>query len=146
MQDSANDVSLFSVVHDIINLANLLNSNLCKTNEWTLQRQMSFNPDPTIQTQDIIFSCKTSGRNGSRHSRMDQVKFVGDSLFGPFLNTLTQITQAFLFNNCVVNFTTTQKHLGMILDSNLNFNELLSSLLTKQVKLLVSVGFPRCPS
>ena len=57
------DTSLFSVAHNITDLANLLNSNLSKINEWALQWKMSFNPDPTKQAQEIIFSRKTSQRN-----------------------------------------------------------------------------------
>ena len=43
----ADDTSLFSVVHNITDSANLLNSDLCRINEWALQWKMSFNPDPT---------------------------------------------------------------------------------------------------
>ena len=47
----ADDTSLFSVVHNITDSANLLNSDLCKIKEWTLQWKMGFNPDPTKQAQ-----------------------------------------------------------------------------------------------
>ena len=47
----ADDTSLFSVVHNITDSANLLNSDLSKISEWALQRKMSFNPDPTKQAQ-----------------------------------------------------------------------------------------------
>ena len=50
----ADDTSLFSVVHNIIDSANLLNSDLSKINEWALQWKMSFNPDPIKQAQEII--------------------------------------------------------------------------------------------
>ena len=40
----ADDTSLFSVVYNITDSANLLNSNLSKINEWVLQWKMSFNP------------------------------------------------------------------------------------------------------
>ena len=59
----ADDTSPFSFVHNISDSANLLNSNLSKINEWALQWRMSFNPDPTKQAQEIIFSRKTSKRN-----------------------------------------------------------------------------------
>ena len=59
----ADDTSLFSVVHNITESANLLNSDLSKINEWALQWKMSFNPDPIKQAQEIIFSRKTSKRN-----------------------------------------------------------------------------------
>ena len=56
----ADDTSLFPVVHNITYSANLLNSDLSKINEWALQWKMNFNPDPTKQAQQIIFSHKTS--------------------------------------------------------------------------------------
>ena len=50
----ADDMLLFSVVHNITDSANLLNRDLSKINEWTLQWTMSFNPDPTKKAQEII--------------------------------------------------------------------------------------------
>ena len=47
----ADDTLLFSVVHNITDSANLLNSNLSKINKWALQWKMSFDPDPTEQAQ-----------------------------------------------------------------------------------------------
>ena len=47
----ADDASLFSVVHNITDSANLLNSDLSKINKWALQWKMSFDPDPTEQAQ-----------------------------------------------------------------------------------------------
>ena len=93
----------FSVVHNITDSANLLNSDLSKINEWALQWKMSFNPDPTKQAQEIIFSRKTSQRN---HPGL-------------------------MFNNSIVNVTTIHKHLGMIFDSKLSFDEHLKSVLKK---------------
>ena len=49
----ADDTSLFSVVHNITDSANLLNSNVSKINKWTLQWKMSFNPDPAKQAREI---------------------------------------------------------------------------------------------
>ena len=91
----ADDMSLFSVVHNITDSANLLNSDLSKINEWALQWKMSFNPDPTKQAQEIIFSRKTSQRNHP----------------------------GFIFYKSIVNVTTIYKHLGMIFDSKLSFDE-----------------------
>ena len=96
----ADDTSLFSVVHNITDSANLLNSDLSKINEWALQWKMSFNPDPIKQAQEIIFSRKTSKRNH------------------PGLT----------FNNNIVNLTTKHKHFGMIFDSKLSFDEHLKSV------------------
>ena len=89
----ADDTSLFSVVHSIPDSVNLLNSDLSKINECALQWKMSFNPDPTKQAQEIIFSRKTSQRN---HPGL-------------------------MFNNSIV--TTIHKNLGMIFDPKLCFGE-----------------------
>ena len=93
----------FSVVRNITDSANLLSSDLSKINEWTLQWKMSFNPDPIKQAQEIIFSRKTSQRN---HPGL-------------------------MFNNSIVNVTSIHKHLGMIFDSKLSFDEHLKSVLKK---------------
>ena len=95
----ADDTSLFSVVHNITVSANLLNSDLSKINTWALQWKMSFNPDPTIQAQETIFSRKNLQRD---HPGL-------------------------IFNNSIVNVTTIHKHLGMIFDSKLSFDEHLKS-------------------
>ena len=64
---------------------------------------MSFNLDPTKQAQEIIFSRKTSQRN---HLGL-------------------------MFNNSIVIVTSIHKHLGMIFDSKLSFDEHLKSVLKK---------------
>ena len=72
------------VVYNIIDSANLLNSSLSKIDEWALQWNMGFNPDPKKQAQDIIFSRKSSKGN---HPGL-------------------------IVNNNIVNFTAIHKHLG----------------------------------
>ena len=62
---------------------------------------MSFNPDPTKQAQEIIFSRKTSQRN-----HLD-----------------------LMFYNNVVKVTSIHKHLGMNFDSKLRFYEHLKLVL-----------------
>ena len=94
----ADDTSLFSVVHNINNSANLLNSDLSKIDEWAVQWKMSYNPDPTKQAQEITFSRKISQRN---HPGL-------------------------MFNKSIVNVTTIHKHLGMIFNSKLSFDEHLN--------------------
>ena len=64
---------------------------------------MNFNPDPTKQTQEIIFSRKTSQRN---HPGL-------------------------MFNNSIVNVTSIHKHLGMIFDSKLSFDKHLKVSLSE---------------
>ena len=56
----ADDTSLFSVVHDVDISANELNNYLFQINKWAFQWKMGFNPDPSIKTQEIIFSRKTN--------------------------------------------------------------------------------------
>ena len=55
----ANDRSLFSVIHDSHTSANALNKDLEMIQNWAFQWEMNFNPDPTKQTQEVIFGPKT---------------------------------------------------------------------------------------
>ena len=55
----ADDTSLFSVVHDVNTSAKELNDDLIKVNDRAFQWKMSFNPDPSKQAQDVIFSHKS---------------------------------------------------------------------------------------
>ena len=52
------DTSLFSAVRDINTSAAHLNNNLRKISNWAFQWKMSFNPDPSKQAQEVIFSPK----------------------------------------------------------------------------------------
>ena len=54
----ADDTSLFSVVHDVNTSAKELNDDLKKVNDWAFQWKMSFNPDPSKQDPEVIFSRK----------------------------------------------------------------------------------------
>ena len=109
----ADDVSIFSVVDNSpLHSANMLNNDLAMINNWAYKWRMSFNPDPTKQAKEDLFSRK----------RKDIVH--------PDL----------IFNGTKVNQAPSQKHLGMILDEKLNFNEHLSAKLSKARK---SVGILR---
>ena len=72
---------------------NDLNSHFQKVSEWTFKWKMSFNPDPTKQAQEVIFSGK--------------LIMSIDLLIG--------------LNNLPVQNSLSQKHLGLILDEKLNF-------------------------
>ena len=72
-------------------------------NKWAFQWKMSFNPDPSKQTQEIIFSRKTK-------------KICHPSL---------------RFNNSIVSQSPHQKHLGIFFDARLNFEEHLKAITTK---------------
>ena len=80
-----------------------LNNDLKKINKWAFQWKMSFNPDPNKQAQEVIFSRKLN--------KLDH----------PSLN----------FNNTVVIQSTTHKHLGMILDTKLDFQEHLKVMVLR---------------
>ena len=54
----ADDTSLFSVVHNGNTTAKELNYDLVKISRWAYQWKMSFNPDPSKQAQEVIFSKK----------------------------------------------------------------------------------------
>ena len=53
------NTSLFSVVHNVNTTAKELNNDLVKISRWAYQWKMSFNPDPSKQAQEVIFSRKT---------------------------------------------------------------------------------------
>ena len=91
----ADDASLFSVVHDVNTSAKELNDNLKKVNNWAFQWKMSFNPDPSKQAQEVILS-----------------RQIKRSTHPPLV-----------FNNNNVSQTFSQKHLGVILDFKLTFEE-----------------------
>ena len=82
------DISLFSVEHDINQSGINLNDDWEKISNWAVQWKMSFNPDTNKQVQEVIFS-----RN-LRKSNHPSVTFSS-----------TSVTQSEI-----------QKHLGMFLD------------------------------
>ena len=108
----ADDTSLFSVIHDSSTTRNKLNDDLVKINNWTYQWKTSFNPDPKKQAQEVIFSRKTKKLN---HPPLT-------------------------FSKSTVSQSTYQKHLGMILDASLSFDE---HLIRVQSKTNKTIGLPR---
>ena len=99
----ADDTLLFSLVHDVNTSAKELNDDLKKVNDWAFQWKMSFNPDPSKQAQEVIFSRKSKR---STHPPL-------------------------VFNNNNVSQTYSQKHLCVILDFKLTFEEHLNNVLAK---------------
>ena len=99
----ADDTSLFSVVHNANTTAKELNNDLVKISRWAYQWKMSFNPDPSKQAQEVIFSRKL---NKDYHPPL-------------------------AFNNNNVPETDSQKHLGIILDNRLSFANHLKMILNK---------------
>ena len=118
----ADITSPFFVVKNV-NFSNIdLNNDLKKIDKWGFQSKMSFNPDPNKQAQELIFSRKVQTANHP-------------SLF---------------FNENVVPKTTLQKHLGMFLDSKLNFSEHLKTIFQKTNKTIgllrkLQTLLPRAP-
>ena len=102
----ADDTSLFSVTYGITTSANKLNNDLKKISDWAFQWKMSFNPDPCKQAQEVIFSRKLK------------------KLSHPSL----------VFNNTNVSSCKSQKHLGILLDSKLTFEEYYKTILNKTIR------------
>ena len=46
------------IVHNIITSVNNLNDNLDKVSDWVFLWKIHFNPDPYMQTQEVIFTLK----------------------------------------------------------------------------------------
>ena len=104
----ADDASLFSVIHNINSSANDLNSDLMKISNWAFQWKMRFNPDPNKQAQEVIFSRKIN-------------KIDHPPLY---------------FNQNLVKSSSTHKHLGMVLDTRLDFNLHLKNVQNKVNKTI----------
>ena len=86
---------LFSVVNDPLISANDLNHDLKIIQQWAHQWKMEFNPDPTKHAKEVLFSYKKSSVS---HMQL-------------------------AFNGMDVENVNNQKHLGLIIDSNLSFEK-----------------------
>ena len=84
---------LFSIVHDNDLTAEELNHDLNTISRWAHQWKMSFNPDPSKQAIEVLFS---------------QKKEIGHH-------------EPLYFNGAIVARENTHKHLGLTLDSKLTF-------------------------
>ena len=85
-----------------------LNNNLNKIRNWTIQWKMNFNPDPSKQVQEVIFSRKLQKTN---HNPV-------------------------YFNHNSVQQVPSQKHLEMHLRIKLNFQEHLNNIVSKVNKTI----------
>ena len=95
---------LFSVVQDFVKSATDLNHDLDMISQWAQQWKMEFNPDPSKQaTTEVLFSCK---KNRTNHPQL-------------------------IFNGSAVVKVNKQKHLGLILEPGLLFDEHLSEKIIK---------------
>ena len=118
----ADDTFLFFVVENVSGTTTNLNKDLENINKWAQQWKMSFNPDPTKMAREILFSRKKS-------------KLIHPSL---------------IFNGKDVSRSESQKHLGFVLDSKLNFNMHLKgkfSIINNGIALLRKLrhSIPRKP-
>ena len=104
----ADDTSLFSIVHNVNTSTTNLSNDLSKTKNWAIQWKINFNPDPSKQAQEVIFSRKLQKIN---HNQV-------------------------YFNHNSVKQVPSQKHLGMHLDTKLNFQEHLNNVLSKVNKTI----------
>ena len=59
----ADDTMLFSIVKNLEISANDLNHDLDVIRQWAHQWKLEFNPDPTKQATEVLFSCKKSSPN-----------------------------------------------------------------------------------
>ena len=75
----ADDTSLFSIVHNMNTSTTNLNKDLNKIKNWAIQWKINFNPDPSKQAQEVIFSRKLQKTNHNQvyfnHNSAKQVPF-----------------------------------------------------------------------
>ena len=105
------DTMLYSIVKDPAISANNLNHDLDIIQQWAYQWKMEFNPDPTKQATEVLFSCKKSSPN---HPRL-------------------------IFNGKAVAKVNDQKHLGLILDSRLSFEKHINEKIMKSKNFEIQI-------
>ena len=97
----ADDTSIFHIVNNPNTSVEILNDDLTRFSEWAYRRKTEFNPDPSKQAQKVLFSNKVTKGN---HPNI-------------------------IFNVNTVQKSANQKHLGLILDEKLTFNDDITSTL-----------------
>ena len=102
----ADDTSRFSVVHDSMSSSVSVNNDLLKISQWACQWKMIFNPGVSKQAQEVIF----------------------------FRKGITTNHATVYFNNDPVIRENFQKHLGLFLDSKLNFSGHINEKIKKATK------------
>ena len=113
----ADDTSIFSKVHNKHLSHTNLNKDLANITELAFQWKMQFNPNPNKQANEVYFTRKTTSHD--------------------YL--------AIKFNGNPVQQCNSQKHLGLILDKQLNFNEhddkkiIICNKLIRSIKCLSSL-------
>ena len=109
----ADDTMLFSIVNNPEISAEELNHDLDKICQWAHQWKMDFNPDPTKQATEVLFSNK-------------MIKPIHPDIF---------------FNGIVVQKSSEQKHLGLTLATNLSFKGHIYEKIIKAGKIIGSIKF-----
>ena len=104
----ADDTSIFHFVKDPSTSAEILNQELTRISEWEYRWKMSFNPDASKKAQEVLFSNKVTKTN---HPNI-------------------------IFNGNTIQKSANQKHLGLVLDKKLTFNDHITSKLTTVNKLI----------
>ena len=104
----ADDTMLFSIVKNPIISANELNQDLETIRQWAHQWKLEFNPDPTKQATEHLFSCKNKPP-------------AHPPLF---------------FNGNIVTKVDEHKHLGLILDKKLSFKSHLNEKILQTKKTI----------
>ena len=102
----ADDTMLYSIVKDPVLTASDLNHDLAAIHQWAYQWKMEFNPDPTKQANEVLFSCKKTPPN---HPQL-------------------------IFNGAQVTQVSAQKHLGLTLERSLSFGNHLDGKMRKAKK------------
>ena len=97
---------LYSVVKDPAKTASELNHDLVVIQQWAYQWKTVFNPDPTKQAIEVLFSCKKIPPN---HPQL-------------------------LFNGTQVAQVNEHKHLGLVLENYLSFENHLEEKIRKAKK------------
>ena len=116
----ADNTSLISKIINTRNFQNTLNADLEIIKNWPYQWKMQFNPDPKKQANEVIFSLESNRC------------------------TYPPVT----FNNNIISTYPHQKHLGVVLDSKLDFSIYIEQKIRKcnKIKGLIrrlSVCLPR---
>ena len=114
----ADDTSFFPTVRKTT--ANNFNNDLKEISKYAFQWKMSFNPEPSKQSQEVIYSKRTTK--------------VGHSKI--------------FFNNVPVFQVDFQNHAGLILDSKLKFGihiKLILAKVNKTIGLIISVFYLERP-
>ena len=111
LQDFCKWDSLFSHVFDKHKSQSGLSNDLQVISNWAFLWKMQFNPDPNKQVQEIHFSKKSNN----------------------------EISLPVTFNNSKAVTCSNHKHLGLLLDKWLSFNEHIQSKMNKCYKLIGAI-------